>query len=111
MQIHEDNQGAVTILRPEGPLVGQDAEDLGQRLALRVEECLGRVALDLAAVPYCDSRGLEVLVDADQHLSRRGQSLKVCALSPTLREVMELTGLSGRFEHFGDTTAAIRSFL
>jgi len=37
--------------------------------------------------------------------------LKLCASNKTLREVLNLTGLSPLFEHFDDVNTAVRSFL
>jgi anti-anti-sigma factor len=58
-----------------------------------------------------DSRGLEALVDVTNEMSRSGQWLKLCAVNRTVRQVLELTGLSSQFEHFEDPNSAVRSFL
>jgi anti-anti-sigma factor len=62
-------------------------------------------------VPYVDSVGLESLVGATEELSASGRSLRLCGAGETLREVLELTGLSGRFEYYEDVNTAVRSFL
>ncbi len=41
----------------------------------------------------------------------RGGRLKLVAVSPTCREILELTGLSGRFQFFEEPNDAARSFL
>jgi anti-anti-sigma regulatory factor len=50
-------------------------------------------------------------VAAADELSQNGQLLRLCTVSETLREVLELTELAGRFEYFPDVTDATRSFL
>lgn len=99
------------MLRPVGPLVQEDAAEFRRRLMELRQSSLGRFIVDAAAVPYADSRGLEVLLDVHEELARAGQSLKLCGLNETLREVLTLTELSACFEHFEDTGAAVRSFL
>ena len=111
MQIAELQQGAVTVLAPKGPLCGPDADQFGTLAAQVVERSLGRVVVDAASVPYLDSRGLEVLLDVTERLGESGRALKLSGACETVREVMELTGLSGQFEHFADVNAAVRSFI
>ncbi len=111
MEISEHIQGAVTIVKPEGPVADADAERLKQHLRTTSSRSLGRLALDLSSVSFVDSRALEVMVEAAEALAESGQSLKLCAASETLREVLDLTGLASKFEHFEDSHAAVRSFL
>ncbi len=111
MNIHEQQHGAVTVVRPDGPIVEQDADQLKQRLLEALKRTLGRIVLDISAVSFVDSKGLEALVDVTQEMSRSGQWLKLCAAKRTLREVLELTGVSSQFEHFEDANSAVRSFL
>lgn len=111
MQIHEETKGAVTVLRPEGPLTQADAEAFKQRLLQVRKASLGRLVVDVSEVPYVDSAGLEALAEANQELVRSGQSLKLCGINETLREVLDLTELMGLFEPYEDAGSAVRSFL
>jgi anti-anti-sigma factor len=76
-----------------------------------IRENLGRVVIDAASLHFVDSQGLESLADVADDLMRSGKGLKLCAANETLRQVIELTGLSPRFEHFDDANSAVRSFL
>jgi len=58
-----------------------------------------------------DSTALNGLVAAADEMAARGTRLKLVAVSPTCREVLELTGLSQRFQFFEDPQDAVRSFL
>lgn len=111
MQIIEQRQGAVTVLKPVGPLVQKDADQLKARATDVLRKSLGRFVIDASAIAYADSRGLEVLVELTEELGAGGQSLKISAANETLREVLELTELSPLFEHHEDVNAAVRSFL
>lgn len=110
MQIKEQTQGAVTVLEPDGALTQDDAEQFKARLTEVLSASAGRLVVDLSSVPFVDSRGLEVLVEANDVLAAGGRSLKLCAVNETLREVLGLTGLATRFDHFDDTNSALRSF-
>lgn len=111
MKILEQKRGAVTVVKPDGPLVEADAEEFKTRLLRVLKENFGRIVLDASGVPFVDSKGLEALVDVTNEMGQGGQWLKLCAVNRTLRQVLELTGLSSQFEHFEDANSAVRSFL
>ena len=111
MKISEQRQGAVIVLRPEGPLLEQDAPAFKQKLTTTMGESLGRFVVDMSAIPYVDSKGLEAMVEVTEELSRGGQALRLCSANKTVREVLEVTDLAAMFEHFEDTNTAVRSFL
>jgi len=111
MEIQEQRQGAVTVLRPQGPLCGTDADRFLLRIKDVMEKSLGRFVVDCAEVPFVDSRGLEVLKEATEQLSDGGQQLRMCAANETVREVLDLTDISKLFEHYQDVNSAVRSFL
>ncbi len=111
MEVIEVIKGAVKVLRPRGPLVAGDADQF-KRTALQASSAnLGRIVLDASAIPFVDSRGLEVLAEIADDLSSSGLTLKLCGTNETVREVLDLAELSGLFEHYEDDNAAVRSFL
>ena len=111
MEIQTQYRGAVLVVRPSGPLAGPDADTFKTALQGFVRDNLGRVVIDASALPYVDSKGLESLADIAEELSLSGKGLRLCAANDTIRQVIELTGLSAQFEHFDDTNSAVRSFL
>ena len=111
MEIREQRQGAVTVLKPIGPLVQADADAFAQRLTTAAARSLGRIFLDAAAIPFADSAGLEALAAAADQLGQTGQVLKISGAGETLREVLELTDLDPLFEYFQEVSDATRSFL
>jgi anti-anti-sigma factor len=111
MKVQTQQRGAVTVIRPDGPLVAADVDEFKQRLDEEIRRNLGRVVLDVSAVPFVDSLALECLVDVTTELGHSGKALKLCAPVDTLKEVLELTGVSSEFEQYEDVIAAVRSFL
>ena len=111
MEIVEHKHGAVTVVRPVGPLVQPAADDLLSRMLELRTSSLGRLVLDASGISYLDSRGLEVLVEVAEALAQGGQGLKICGAVDVVREVFELTELTSMFEHFVDVNSAVRSFL
>ncbi len=111
MEIEEHKQGAVTVLRPRGPVIGDDAKGLARRAHEVFTQTRGRFVLDAAEIPFVDSQGLEALLEITELLAPSGQTLKLCQAGETLREALNLTGLSDEFEHYEDAHHAARSFL
>ena len=111
MMLHEQQCGAVTVLRPEGPMVVDDAEVFKQRASEQLRDTLGRCVIDCSQIPYVDSDGLEALLDVSEDLAHTGQALKLCGANETIRQVLTLTNLTDAFEHFSDVTSAVRSYL
>ena len=109
--INEQQKGAVTVLAPQGPLIQEDADRLRERAVTLLGRSHGRLVLDVSGVPFVDSKGLETLLDLNDRLLESGQSLKLCGVNATLREVLSLTELTGKFEQFHDADTAVRSFL
>jgi anti-anti-sigma factor len=112
MELSEQHVGAVVVLKPEGPLTGpSSAQTLRTRTERLTSSSLGRVLLDLSAVPFVDSSGIEALLDSADAMSALGMTLRLCGANPTLREVLRVTGVDDQFEFHEDTQAGARSFL
>ena len=111
MEIQEQRQGAVAVLKPVGPLAGADAEHFRSRALQQASAALGRLVIDASGVPYMDSRGIESLMDVTDVLSEGGRALKLCAATETIREVIDLVGLTECFEFYADVNSGVRSFL
>lgn len=111
MEILEQTSGAVKVLRPRGPLAQGDADQFGERALAAIRAALGRIVVDVSAVQYVDSRGLEVLAELTEELGEGGSALKLCGTNETVREALDLTDLASLMEHYEDVTTAVRSFL
>ncbi len=111
MKIQEQRQGAVTVIRPEGPLIESDAAAFRAHVEEVRRSSMGRFVVDLGGTPFVDSRGLEAMVEITEAMADVGQALRICALNDTLREVLDVTDLISHFEHYDDVNSAVRSFL
>lgn len=111
MKIQEQQQGAVTVLKPDGPLIEADVGVFKERVLRTLAASMGRFVVDMSAVAFVDSAGLEALVDVSDEMGQGGQALRLCAANKTMREVLELTDLASRFDYFDDANTAVRSFL
>ena len=111
MDIQETREGAVTVIKPLGPLVLGDADEFRRRLEDVRQRSLGRFIVDASAIAYVDSNGLEALVGVTDGLAEGGQALRLCSANETVREVLDLTELADQFEFYQDVNTGVRSFL
>ena len=111
MNFQEQQQGAVTVVQLDGPLTEAEAEPVFEHLIGLAQRRLGRMVVDFSAVPFVDSRGLELLLDVADRMAQAGQTLRLCGTNETIREVLELTDVAQALEQFEDANAAVRSFL
>lgn len=111
MRAFLNNEGAATVVKLEGALVGGELDELDAVLKRLCDTWTKRIVLNLADAPLIDSAALELLCRYQRQLAERGLGLKLCGLNELTARIFELTRLGRRFELYGDTTAAVRSFL
>jgi anti-sigma B factor antagonist len=112
MRIEQKRHGAVTVVRPLGPLSNQgDATLLSEQVQEVMDQSRGRFVLDASEITFIDSYGLEALVDISDALSSSGKSFRICTVCETLREVFAITEVAPKFQQYEDVQTAVRSFL
>ncbi|HEX8324419.1 MAG TPA: STAS domain-containing protein [Tepidisphaeraceae bacterium] len=111
MKLHQQRHGAVTLLKPDGPLIEGAAAEFDQAARAIMTATLGRLVIDMSTVPFVDSVGLETLLDLTEVMEDSGRVLKLCGVNKTVRQVLEITEIDSLFDHFEDANSAVRSFL
>lgn len=111
MTLEEQSIGAVTVLRPIGPVASaEDAQQFQSQSVRLVRSSLGRFVLDASEMSYVDSTGLEALVDIADQLNTFGHALKISGMSETLSETIRVTQTAESFEPFEQVQDAVRSY-
>ncbi|MEM9186473.1 MAG: STAS domain-containing protein [Planctomycetota bacterium] len=108
--IATEKQGAVTVVTPDTPIVGERAEDLVASVDAELKRGLPMVVLDLAAVPLIDSLGLGALLDAREATRARGGLIKLAGATSLVADILEATGVGEHFEKYENAKAAVGSF-
>ncbi len=111
MELHQQQHGAVTVFKPDGALSEAAVAPFAAAVRTGAARSMGRIVLDLTAVPFVDSAALEALLDLTELLGHGGRSLKLCGVNKTCRQVLELVELVSYFDLFDDANSAVRSFL
>jgi len=111
MAIDRTVQGTVTVLAPEGPVVGEATDELVQEIKdLRQGGC-ERIVLEMNGVPFIDSDALEKLLAASLELETFGGALKIANPSDVVRDIFRATRLGSRIDVMDDVEGARKSLL
>ena len=111
MKIEQQKIGTVDIFIPVGALVDQDVDTFINRLRNQVDTGNPRMVLSMQEVPYMDSAAMEGFLDISETMKHQAVEMKLSQVTPTCREIFELTGLSNRFRFFEDIQDAVKSFM
>jgi anti-sigma B factor antagonist len=64
-----------------------------------------RIVVDMSAVEFCDSTGMNVLLAAHRLAGEKGGDLTLAAPRPPVRKILEVTGLQSVFTIHDDLAA------
>lgn len=101
----------VMLVDLRGRLVlGEETEEVRERLKRLVEAGHKRIVLNLEEVSYIDSSGLSTLVTSFVSVRKQGGDLKLLRLTGRVSDLMQITKLSTVFEIYDSIEEAQRSF-
>jgi anti-sigma B factor antagonist len=100
------NYPKITVIRPEGALNAANALEFERDLTTALAGDENTVLLvNLAAVESLDSAGLMALVSALKFAQGLERRFSLCAVSPSIRIIFEMTQLDRVFEIFESEAA------
>jgi len=109
LSIRED--GRVTIVSISGDLVIGEPEAAFKKEILRLhEKGKADLLIDCTSLRFVDSTGLGALVRALTTSQNEGGQVKLLAVGPHLKKLLEMTKLDSVFEMFDDREQAVSSF-
>ena len=109
MDIVESKEGKVLVLEPEGRLDSTNSSGLEERLLVVIEKGENALVIDFEKLNYISSAGLRVLLIAAKQLQQSGGRIALHAMSPSVREVFEISGFLRLLEAYGNRAAALES--
>jgi anti-sigma B factor antagonist len=89
------------LLKLKGDVDMNTSSDVRNAIAqIFKQESSGMKALliDLSQVRYMDSSGIATLIEGMQNCMKKGALLRLCELSPSVRDVFEMARLASVFE-------------
>ncbi len=110
MEIRQSSQNGVTLLALHGRLDELATGETEQKLLTVADAGAKSIVLDLSGVEYVSSSGMRVLVAFLRAVQRKNAQLKLCALSPFVAEVFDVSNLARLFDIHPDRDAAMNAF-
>jgi anti-sigma B factor antagonist len=103
--------GPVAVLSPEGTLWGgEETNQLRDAIDELVKQGNMFLVLDLSKVNHLNSTALGLLVSTHTNYTKRGGSVKLCALEKRISNLLVITKLSMVFEVHDTLEDALASF-
>ena len=106
LRVSSRSQGDYVVLA----LVGEIDLYTAPRLQSELTSALSdgkptQIVVDMSGVEFCDSTGMNVLLAAHRAATERGGQLALAAPRPSVRKILEVTGLQSVFTIHDDVTA------
>ena len=105
-----DRHGAITVLRPTGPLRTDSVEPLDEEIRPMLSGGMPCIVIDLSETPLIDGAGLEWILDLDETCCRRGGCVRICSAGELCRDILRITTVGTSLQQFDDLTSALGSF-
>ncbi len=109
MRLDTRDEGRVTVLSIRGDLAGDDADTFCKTATSRLDQSTHDFVLDVEAMDYIDSRGLEAMLWLKDEAEARLGQVRLAGVSETLRQALRLTRLSQVFDTHSSVAEALHS--
>jgi anti-anti-sigma factor len=110
MIIGVEQHAHVTVIAIAGSVDGATAPVLVASFRKEVSGGFIRIVADFSGVEYTSSAGLRALLETVKETRQRGGDLRLAAVQPDVRRVLDLAGFSGILKLYGAVDEAVASF-
>ncbi|MBN2137291.1 MAG: STAS domain-containing protein [Sedimentisphaerales bacterium] len=110
MKINIQDYNDVTVAELQGELDGDAAELFRTTIAEIIAHHRAGIVLDMSAVGFIDSQGLEQLLWVRDYCNESRCELRLAGLDENCLKVLEITRLDGEFDHYAELAKAVKSF-
>ena len=91
-----EKEGRV-VLSIEGDLDTDTCARFRDAIAPLMASAPAAVEIDMSKLEYISSKALRILISLQQHVTEQGGKLEATHVSPAIREIFDMTGLTGSF--------------
>lgn len=102
--------GSVGVVIVKGSVDALTAPDLAAFINEQIAAGHTQLVADLAGVDYTSSAGLRVLLGAVKETRSQGGDLRLAAIQPDVKKVLDLSGFTSILKHYADRQSAIGSY-
>jgi anti-sigma B factor antagonist len=110
MQIRQQIVDGVTVIALQGDFDAAVAPDVENQVLACATGARARLIVDLSGVPYISSAGLRVLLAAVRAARAGGGDVRLAGLSPMVKRVCDMAGLTKLLSSFASVNEALTDF-
>jgi anti-sigma B factor antagonist len=111
MRLRTQNYNDVTIVELQGELDGDLTEMLQNAITDISPKNRAGIVLDLSAVVFIDSQGLELLLWVRDYCHQNKIQLRLAGLDENCKKILEVTRLESEFDRYAELAEAVKSFV
>jgi len=110
MKVKTQDYGDVTVVALQGELDADFTELLQNTITDVIAKGRAGIVLDMRAVGFIDSKGLELLLWMRQYCSENKTQLRLAGLDEHCAKILEVTRLDSEFDRYTELAEAVKSF-
>ena len=110
MKIKAQDYNDVTVVELQGEFDGDSVELFQNTITDIVAKHKAGIVLDMSAVGFVDSQGLEQLLWSRDYCNENKRELRLAGLDENLVKILEITRLENEFDRYAELTEAVKSF-
>jgi len=108
--LHKSQQDDLSLIAIEGFLDAHTAPQFEKAIQSEIDAGHNRIVVDCEKLTYISSAGLGVFMSFVEEMREQGGDIKICALTPKVRQVFDMLGFQEIFDLVDDQHAAVRRF-
>ena len=109
--IRRTDNGELSVLSPEGFLDAHTAPEFEKAIEEEISGGRFRLIVDCEKLSYISSAGLGVFMGYIEEIREQEGDIKICGLTPKVRQTFELLGFDTLFHIVDDIPAATQKFV
>ncbi|NIZ03795.1 STAS domain-containing protein [Thalassospira lucentensis] len=106
MAVENKSDGDIQIIVMTGRLDSSSAGEAESNVKRVLDLGATKLLVDMSDLAYISSAGLRVVLIAAKSLHKAGGAMAICGMSPSVREVFEMTGFLKILQVFDTETEA-----
>jgi len=110
MKIRTQDYNDVTVVELQGDLDSDSAELFQNAITDIIAKRKTGIVLDMSAVGFIDSQGLEQLLWARDYCNENKRELRLAGLDENCVKILEVTRLGNEFDRYAELSQAVKSF-
>ena len=105
----QQREGSRAVVQVSGTMDFDTCPPLEQALAQLVDTGTPHLVLDMSALSFCDSSGINTLLRALAHAKEKDGSLALAAAAPPVQHLLDLLGTDAVLTSYPSVAAALQS--